>query len=217
MRSIPISYLSPPAIANDRKKPSSSPPPERCPAFFLRRIAPVHLQSRELGEAMIEEITLKPGDLVVEYGPGTGPFTSVLKERMPQGVEYLGIEYDRELHRNLVRRFPGLRFHHGSAEQTPEILAHHRLGPAKVVLSGLPFANMPPDLQARILESTRAALHHDGIFRTFTYLLSSLNPSTTHFHRLVSAHFHHHHKPKTVMQNFPPARVLSYSKPVQKG
>ncbi len=172
--------------------------------------------SRELGEAMIDKISLKPGDVVVEYGPGTGPFTSILKERMPRGAEYLGIEYDQELHRNLTRRFPGLRFHHGSAEQTPEILDRYRLGPAKLVLSGLPFANMHANLQGRILESTRTALHHEGIFRTFTYLLSTLNPSTRHFRRLMNEHFHEHHQAKIVMKNFPPARVLSYSRPVQK-
>ena len=165
---------------------------------------------------MIEEVTLKAGDVVVEYGPGTGPFTSILKERMPSGVEYLGIERDRELHRNLTRRFPGMRFHHGSAEETPEILHHHRLGQARLVLSGLPFANMPADLQGRILRSTSDALHHDGIFRTFTYLFAGLSPRTTHFRRLVGEHFHHHHGKKTVMKNFPPARVLSFSKPVRK-
>lgn len=172
--------------------------------------------SRHLGEAMIQELTIQPGDVVVEYGPGTGPFTSVLKERMPKGAEYLGIEFDQELHRNLVRRFPGMRFHHGSAEETPDILAHHRLGSAKVVVSGLPFANMPPALQSRILKSTRDALRHDGIFRTFTYLLSTLNPSTVNFRRLMKEHFHEHHSAKTVMKNFPPARVLSYSRPVRK-
>lgn len=172
--------------------------------------------SRQLGEAMIHQVTLKSGDVVVEYGPGTGPFTSVLRERMPAGVEYLGIEHDQELHRNLVRRFPGMRFHHGSAEETPEILAHYRLGRARLVVSGLPFANMPPDLQARILQATNTALECDGTFRTFTYLLSSLNPSTVHFRRLVAEHFHDHHGSKTVVNNFPPARVLSYSKPVRK-
>jgi phosphatidylethanolamine/phosphatidyl-N-methylethanolamine N-methyltransferase len=173
--------------------------------------------SRQLGEAMIDQLPMKSGDVVVEYGPGTGPFTSVLRERMPQGVEYLGIEFDPELHRNLVRRFPGMRFHHGSAESTPEILSHHNLGPAKFVVSGLPFANMPPDLQERILKSTRDALCHDGVFRTFTYLLSTLNPSTIHFRRLMKEHFLEHHTAKTVMNNFPPARVLSYSRPVQNG
>ena len=187
---------------------------------FLTRpgsIGSIWPSSRELGEAMIEEIVLKPGDVVVEYGPGTGPFTSVLRERMPRGVEYLGIEFDEELHRNLVRRFPGMNFHHGSAEQAPEILALRGLAPARLILSGLPFANMPADLQGRILESTRDALHYDGIFRTFTYLLSTLNPSTIHFRRLMKEHFHEHHTAKTVVKNFPPARVLSYSRPVQKG
>ena len=172
--------------------------------------------SRQLGEAMIHRVPLKAGDVVVEYGPGTGPFTSVLKERMPAGVEYLGIEFDEELHGNLVRRFPGMRFHHGSAEETPEILKHHRLGPARLVLSGLPFANMPFDLQGRILKSTHSALHHEGIFRTFTYLLSTLNPNTAHFRRLVGEYFEDHHPAKTVIENFPPARVLSYSKPVKR-
>ncbi len=179
-------------------------------------IGSVWPSSRELGEAMLEEISLRPGDVVVEYGPGTGPFTSVLRGRMPKGVEYLGIEYDEELHRNLVRRFPGMRFHHGSAEQTHEILAHYGLAPANLILSGLPFANMPSELQGSILASTREALHHEGIFRTFTYLLSTLNPSTVHFRRLMKQYFHEHHTARTVMQNFPPARVLSYSRPVKK-
>jgi phospholipid N-methyltransferase len=76
---------------------------------------------------------------------------------------------------------------------------------------------MPHDLQERILKSTRDALRHDGVFRTFTYMLSTLNPSTIHFRRLMKEHFHEHHTAKTVMSNFPPARVLSYSRPVQKG
>jgi phospholipid N-methyltransferase len=172
--------------------------------------------SQELGEAMIDAISLQPGDVVVEYGPGTGSFTRVLQERMPAGVEYLGIEFDPEFHRNLVRRFPGMRFHHGSAEETHHILASHGLGAARLVISGLPFANMPPTLQERILEATREALHHDGTFRTFSYLFASINPRTKHFRRKVKEHFHEHHHTKTVVRNFPPARVLTYSKPVRK-
>jgi len=186
---------------------------------FLSRpgsIGSIWPSSRQLGEAMLEDISLKPGDVVVEYGPGTGPFTSVLRERMPHGVEYLGIEFDKELHKNLVRRFPGMNFHHGSAEQTAEILFRYGLAPAKLILSGLPFANMPSDLQARILESTRLALHPEGIFRTFTYLFSTLNPSTAHFRHLMKQHFLEHHTAQTVLKNFPPARVLSYSKPVKQ-
>ena len=165
---------------------------------------------------MLEQITLKPGDVVVEYGPGTGPFTSVLKEWMPRGTEYLGIEFDHEFHRNLVKRFPGMRFHHGSAEETPGILASHGLGRARLIISGLPFANMPSPLQQRILGSTSEALHDDGIFRTFSYLFSSLSPRTHHFRRMLRERFREHHATRTVMRNFPPARVLSFSGPVRE-
>ena len=164
---------------------------------------------------MLESVPLRAGDVVVEYGPGTGSFTSVLLERMPGGVEYLGIERDPEFHRNLVRRFSGVRFHHGSAEDTPAILDHHRLGRAKLVLSGLPFANMPSDLQGRILGATRTALHAEGVFRAFTYLFSSISPRTARFKQLAREHFHDHSSGRTVMKNFPPAKVLSYSRPAR--
>lgn len=164
---------------------------------------------------MVESVPLRAGDVVVEYGPGTGSFTSVLMERMPGGVEYLGIERDPEFHRNLVRRFPGMRFHHGSAEDAPAILAHHNLGHAKLVLSGLPFANMPHELQGRILGATRAALHAEGVFRAFTYLFASVSPRTARFKQLAREHFRDHCGGRTVMRNFPPAKVLSYARPVK--
>lgn len=171
--------------------------------------------SRDLGLAMVAELKLEPGDVVVEYGPGTGPFTSVLREWMPRGTEYLGIEFDPELHRTLVRRFPGMRFHLGSAEDTPSILAHHGLGRARLIVSGLPFSIMPPELQHRILEATSDALDEKGTFRTFAYLFSFLSPRSNHFHRMLCRHFSEHHTAKTVMKNFPPAKVFSFSGPVK--
>lgn len=171
--------------------------------------------SRSLGRAMVAELSLKPGDVVVEYGPGTGPFTSVLREWMPRGTEYLGIEFDPALHRTLVRRFPGMRFHHGSAEETPAILAQYGLGRARLIVSGLPFANMPSGLQQRILEATSEALHEEGTFRTFSYLFSFLSPRSNHFRAMLNHHFREHHTAKRVMKNFPPAKVLSFSGPVK--
>jgi len=159
--------------------------------------------SRDLGLAMVRELRLEAGDVLVEYGPGTGPFTSVLREWMPPGTEYLGIEFDPELHRTLVRRFPGMRFHLGSAEDTPAILADHGLGKARIIISGLPFSIMPPELQHRILEATSAALHDEGTFRTFTYLFSFLSPGSNHFHRMLSRHFREHHTARNGGEKLP--------------
>lgn len=169
--------------------------------------------SQKLGAAMIQGFSIKPGDVIIEYGPGTGPFTQLLRPYLAQGVKYLGIEHDQILCKGLQRKFPEMNFHHGSAEETPDLLQYYKLSPACLIISGLPFANMPPQLQKKILSATQKSLRPDGHFRTFTYLLSSLSPRSNHFHRIAHDYFSHYHGSRTVMCNFPPARVLDYSHP----
>ncbi len=166
--------------------------------------------SQHLAQAMIEDITFQSGDVVIEYGPGTGPFTHLLRQHLPQGIRYLGIEYDLHLCKALYRRFPEMLFHHGSAEETVQLLKHYNLGPARLIISGLPFANMPPSLQERILTATEQSLRPDGIFRTFTYLGSSISSHARHFQKRATDHFLQHKKHRIVLRNLPPARVLSY-------
>ena len=166
--------------------------------------------SQHLAKAMIEDIDFQPGDVVIEYGPGTGPFTHLLRQHLPQGIRYLGIEFDLHLCKALRHRFPEMLFHHGSAEETIELLKHYNLGPARLIISGLPFANMPASLQERILNATQQALRPDGLFRTFTYLCSSISPRARHFQKRVADHFQQEKNHRIVLKNFPPARVLSY-------
>ena len=43
--------------------------------------------SRYLSRALVGDLShLQPGELVVEYGPGTGPMTAVIQERLPPGA-----------------------------------------------------------------------------------------------------------------------------------
>ncbi|OHE76194.1 MAG: hypothetical protein A3F67_08670 [Verrucomicrobia bacterium RIFCSPHIGHO2_12_FULL_41_10] len=187
---------------------------------FIRKpssVGSIWPSSQHLGKVMIENIPMKAGDVIIEYGPGTGPFTHLLRDYIPQGIEYLGIEHDHRLYKGLCARFPEMRFHHGSAEDAPALLKHYGLAPARLIISGLPFANMPPPLQERILQATQKALRSDGIFRTFTYLLSGIRPHAVHFRKMVSRYFLFHHERKKVMRNFPPAQVLSYSHPIERG
>jgi len=171
--------------------------------------------SQYLARAMIDAICLKSGDVIVEYGPGTGPFTKLLEKYLAEGVEYIGIEYDQKLYKNLTTRFSGMRFHHGSAEDAPSILKEYKLQGASLIVSGLPFANMSAALQERILNATQEALLDHGMFRTFSYLFSSMSPRITHFQKMLSSKFHQQHPSSTVMRNFPPARVYSFSHPVK--
>lgn len=168
--------------------------------------------SKHLSKAMLEEIDFHPGDVVVEYGPGTGSFTHLLQDHLPKGIHYLGIEYDLNLCKALHRRFPDMLFHHGSAEETPTLLKKYGLGAACLIISGLPFANMPASLQENILTATEQSLRPNGLFRTFTYLCSGVSPRARHFQKRVALHFQEEEKQRIVLRNVPPARVLSYKK-----
>jgi len=179
-------------------------------------IGAVFPSSRDLAEAMLHGIELQPGDVVVEYGPGTGAFTELLLERLPEGAEYLGIELDSHFHGHLTRRFPGRHFHHGSAAEIQSLLEGKGLGKARLILSGLPFASMPHHVQELILTATREALHEEGTFRTFTYPICWYMTGSQRFRKVALDHFDDHHKSRTVHRNIPPAKVLSYSKPVRK-
>jgi len=179
-------------------------------------VGAVFPSSRDLAEAMLHGITLEPGDVVVEYGPGTGAFTELIIERLPEGAEYLGIERDPHFHGHLQRRFPDRHFHLGSAEEIQELLKGRGLKKPRLIISGLPFASMPHAVQEMILEATREALHEEGIFRTFTYPICWYMTGSQRFRKVALDHFDDHHKSRTVHRNIPPAKVLSYSKPSRK-
>ena len=172
--------------------------------------------SRELAEAMLEGITFEPGDIIVEYGPGTGAFTELILERLPEGARYLGIERDPHFHGHLVQRFPGVDFHKGSAEEIRELLDNRGWRNPRLILSGLPFVSMPLDIQELILTATRDVLHDDGEFRTFTYPICWFMTGSVRFRKVALNHFGEHRKSKTINKNIPPAKVLSYRKPAKK-
>ena len=211
-----------PALHKNRGKKNAPVNLAEAVAFITRfastptSVGAVFPSSRDLAEAMLHGITLEPGDVVVEYGPGTGAFTELIIERLPEGAEYLGIERDPHVHGHLQRRFPDRHFHLGSAEEVQELLKGRGLKKPRLIISGLPFASMPHAVQEMILEATREALHEEGIFRTFTYPICWYMTGSQRFRKVALDHFDDHHKSRTVHRNIPPAKVLSYSKPSRK-
>jgi phosphatidylethanolamine/phosphatidyl-N-methylethanolamine N-methyltransferase len=171
--------------------------------------------SRALAEMMLEGIEFREGDIIVEYGPGTGAFTELILERLPEGARYLGIERDPHFHGHLVERFPGVDFHKGSAEEIRELLDDRGWSNPRLILSGLPFASMPLEIQEMILKATREVLHEEGEFRTFTYPICWYMEGSQRFRKVALNHFAEHRKSRTVNANVPPAKVLSYKKPAK--
>ncbi len=179
---------------------------------FLRDpkgVASIVPSSRYLGEAMTRDLRFKPGDVVLEYGPGTGSLTAALEPKLGKGVHYLGIEQDPDFHRILVNRFPHLKFHLGSVEDVEQILRRYGLGRPKVIISALPFVGMQPSLMRRIIETTRTVLRRDGIFRTFTYVHAYPMPGASRLRALMAERFSQFRFSRPVLRNIPPAVVLT--------
>lgn len=170
--------------------------------------------SRFLANMMVRDLELTAGDVVVEYGPGTGPMTRAIQSLLLQtkGVEYLGIELDEQFHASLSMRMPDLNFHLGSVEDVEQILQDRGLGPVKVIVSGLPFACLPDGVQTSVVRGSHAVLCPGGEFRTFQYVHAYPLPAARRFRRKMAAQFRGYVRSAPVIRNVPPAYKLTYRK-----
>lgn len=168
---------------------------------------------------MFRDLDLESGDVVLEYGPGTGAFTMELERLRAQGValSYLGLENDPGMHRFLVRRFPDLDFVLGDAVDAVALWRASRLPPARAVISGLPLCFMDRRTVEPVFEATDACLRPDGVFRTFSYLHSYPLRSAGELRELMSHWFEDYRVSAPVLRNLPPALMLTGRGPKSPG
>jgi phospholipid N-methyltransferase len=177
---------------------------------FLRRpgntgaIAP---STRALADQMLSWIDFATVDTIVEYGPGTGVFTREIIARMKPDTVFIVIENNESLFKPLVAEFPSAKVHHASAADVGAILNEHGREKADAVVSGLPWASFPAELQAAILDSTLASLKDGGQFCTFAYLQGLLLGAGRRFRRELQSRFETVNRSRTVWLNVPPAFV----------
>ncbi|MBL8748241.1 MAG: methyltransferase [Planctomycetes bacterium] len=194
---------------------AQSPSAERL--WFLRKFLrePTHIaalspSSRWLAAAMVRDLAIRPGGAILEFGPGTGPFTAAIAEhlRAVPGSRYLGIERDPEFAVFLRRRFPQLEFRNDDVVRLGAILAGMPdLHPAAVVC-GLPLVSMPVPVVDELLRRVAAVLPPGGVFRTFSYVHTMLNPSSWALRRRMRRIFRSFCVRGPVFRNAPPALIF---------
>ncbi|MEM8495317.1 MAG: hypothetical protein AAF663_08015 [Planctomycetota bacterium] len=187
---------------------------------------------KALAAAMVQDldVVLAGGKTVVEFGPGTGAFTSAILRAKPGDSAYLGIELDRHFVQTLRRRFPAARFPrahivHGSAEHACELVESLGLADVGLIVCGLPFASLPRPVRANIVKNVDALLGVDGqpgegegkgygggAFRTFQYVHATNMRSARLFRRQMDRRFGAGRRSKPVVGNVPPAYVLEWSR-----
>lgn len=187
-------------------------------SYFLQRFfrSPKHIasvlpSSRFLTAQMFRDLALGDGDVVLEYGPGTGSFTVEIERLRQRGIllRYLGVEKDPGMHAFLQRRFPDLEFVLGDAADARQICDANGFPPATAIISGLPLILMNDRLQGRILDATRNCLLPDGVFRTFSYVHSYPSRSAGCLRDLIKQCFEVYELSRPVVRNLPPAFTLT--------
>lgn len=181
---------------------------------FLRNptsVGAVLPSSRYLARALVGRLDLAPGELIVEYGPGTGPATAAIRASLPPQARYLGIELEPRFHRLLTQRYPRLDFHLGSAADLRAILEQRGLPRPARIVSGLPFASLPPAVQDAVIDGIVWGLEGThGEFRTFQYVHAYGMRAARRFRAAMLQRFESFERVGPIVRNVPPAFVLRY-------
>lgn len=184
-------------------------------AAFLRnptRTGTIAPSSGALARAMVRGLRLAGGQTIVEFGPGTGPFTAEIRRILPSPACYAGFEIEPRFVALLRARYPDLRVIQESAERAPQVLAEAGLGPVKAIVCSLPFASLPARVQDGVIDAFDTLVGPGAEIRTFQYVHSFALPTTLRFLRRMRDVFGPHTRHATVFRNLPPACVLRWSR-----
>jgi phosphatidylethanolamine/phosphatidyl-N-methylethanolamine N-methyltransferase len=179
-------------------------------AGFLRapwRVGAIAPSSRALAAVMTEDMGLEEARTVVELGPGTGVFTRAICERVAAGTLVMAVEIDPRMAALLRPRFPRVSIVNDSAEHLDRLLADAGRKGADAILSGLPWASFPAELQSRLLAAVVGTLRPGGRFATFAYRHASWLAPGRRFRALLTASFAAVDTTPVVWANLPPAFV----------
>ncbi|MBL9148966.1 MAG: hypothetical protein JNM94_09770 [Phycisphaerae bacterium] len=174
------------------------------------QIGAIAPSSPYLAEAMLAGFEPTRMRVVAEFGPGSGAFTRAILDRVRPETRFLPIELNPRMAEIFRTRFPSVRLHERSAADLPAICREEGLGEAPCVdfiVSGLPWAAFPIDLQRAILDGATAAMRPGASFVTFAYNLGLLTAAGRRFAKLLPNYFSKVERSRTVWRNVPPAFV----------
>ncbi|MFC5824807.1 class I SAM-dependent methyltransferase [Nonomuraea insulae] len=183
---------------------------------FLRSPATIGAlapSSRWLASSVCTPVPERGEPIVVELGPGTGSFTAEIQQRLSGRGHHLAVELNEPLARLLAERFPAVDVAHDDASRLGELLGERGLGPADVVVSGLPWAAFPDELQRDLLGAVTDAMNPGAAFTTFSYIHAIPLSSARRFRTLLAERFEEVVAGRTVWRNTPPAFVFHARRP----
>ena len=172
-----------------------------------RAVGAVLPSGRRLASAMLDSVDWDEADCVLEFGPGTGPFTRFVPDRLRPGAKFLAVERDPAFARRLTHELPHVDVACCDVAAVGDEMKSRGLPPADAILCGLPWAAFPPDLQTTLMAATLGALKPGGTFATFAYVQGTVLPAGRRLKSLLHEHFAEVRTSRVVWRNAPPALV----------
>lgn len=171
-----------------------------------RQLGALAPSSRALAWRMTDCCAENPGQYVLELGPGTGAITRVMLERGVPPDRLIAIEKSPTLAEHLRESFPGVHIVLGDALDMKRLVAEisPQALPLKLVISGLPLLNFPPDIARGIAAAVHDVLAPHGKMVQFSYQIAAHNSNLMAMFHLVRS--------RVVWFNLPPARVSVFEK-----
>jgi phospholipid N-methyltransferase len=174
--------------------------------FFKRenKVGSVTPSSKYLVQKMIDPIDFKNANVIVEFGPGTGVITTEILKHLKSDGRLYAFEINKEFADEL-KKIDDVRFKliEDSAEKIELYLNKDGIEKVDFVVSSLPLAIIPKEIEYNILNAASRALKKGGSFIQFQYSLSSKKKLKEIFQSI---------KTNFTPINFPPAFVFTCTK-----
>ena len=171
------------------------------------QVGAVAPSSPGLVKMMVDGIDWSSARSVVEYGPGTGVFTTAILTRLHDEAKFFAIERSPGMVRSARLRCPGADIVEDSVTNVAQLCSERSISEVDAIVCGLPWASFSEALQKEVMEAMFGVLKPGGQFATFAYLQGLALPAGRRFALHLTKHFSVVEKSPTVWRNLPPAFV----------
>jgi len=169
--------------------------------------------SRYLARAIIKDLDLASANSVLEYGPGTGSFTELILSELGPDTKFAAIELNPNFAKEFEFRYPHVRLFRDSVSNVRRICEIAGIESVDCIVSGLPWALFPENIQAELLRETLRVMTPDARFATFSYVHSLALAGSKRFTTHLTRNFESVSKSPIVWRNLPPAFVYRCRRP----
>lgn len=169
-----------------------------------RSIGAVVPSSPTLAKNIVSFIDFNKDNLVIlEYGPGTGPFTSEIVKYLKPGDLFIVIEQNKKFVTTLNQKFKNtssIKIYHEDVKNVNDILKNEMISGVDYIVSGIPFSSLSRASADKILTITSHLMSPSSLFIAFQYTTFKLRDFKKNFVIV---------KKKFVFKNIPSAHVIA--------